>query len=681
MCRLATHEDLYQMLCEHSDISAACVLFLLATTSFNTWKTNYRSKARTDRRQVLVQPDRSTRPANVMMHEGTGSPPRNSFTNNTRTERVACTLHAVEDDFQAKAATATALEQRCSRLQLELGAARDENASEVSSAVTATNERWLRFHRTQRDRTTTAVSWLRWVLAEKRAGAAAVQAAAKQTLQAASAVTIAVEKRAGIIYRELQAEGKTCATLRNCLAKSRQKESRASGDARKMDLENARLMASLRNERARYDYTLKDRYETESAVMTGLRNGMKENHELLTLAEQAAARQAKSTDDLRARVDQLTRELVATQADAHTSREQASKEISAVQSSALAESERAAAVIIALREEAVASNAAATEAATELRTAVAAANDERDAAIAARDDARSTAEELSRALRGCQEDLVRAQNDAASTAANGPQGIDDDTDDTKGGKRCREACDEDHDVRDDFDDDDDDDEDTAEDATSEDDDQTENNATPSNGLAHAKKPRRRNDDGSAGPSLTYGELHALTRASPIVSFFLGGADRKGRYVNQLIAMTDESLEAGHDYIQYIFPTMERSRFARDAPVVNDNDMPALFAHQRPVQETMLRSFCRMLEFYGLELFEDGRDGSVEVEKGPNFDPHARWMTYHGDTPDHNALRLTRILTSLRLFSLERYADALKIYLLQSLPQLSRHPSRAYWERA
>lgn len=667
------------MLCEHSDITAACVLFLLATTSFNSWKSNYRSKARTDRRQVLVQSDKSKRPASVMMHEEMGSPPRNPFTNNTITERAVCTLQAVEDELRAKAATATALEQRCSRLQLELGAARGEIASEVSSAVTATNERWLRFRRAERNRTTTAVSWLRWVLAKKRVGAAAVQAEAKHALQAASTATMAAEKRAGIVCRDLQAEGKTCATLRNCLAKSRQKEARAFEDSRKKALENARLMASLRNERARHDYALKHQCETDSAVMTGLRNGLKEHRELLARAEQAAARQAKSSDDLRARVDQLARELVASQADAHTSREQASKEILAVQSSAVAESERAAAVIIALREEAVTSNAAASEAAAELRAAVAAASDERDAAIAARDDARSTAEEPSRAVRGCQEDLVRARNDAASTAANGPQGIDDDTDDTKGAKRCREACDGDHDVRDDFDDDDDD---TTEDATSEDDDQTENNATPSNGLAHAKKPRRRSDDASAVPSLTYyGELHALTRASPIVSFFLGGADRKGRYVNQLIAMTDESLEAGHDYIQYIFPTTERSRFARDAPVVNDDDMLALFAHQRPVQETMLRCFCRMLEFYGLELFEGGGDGSVEVEKGANFNPHARWMTYHGDTPDHNALRLTRILTSLRLFSLERHADALKFCLLQSLPQLSRHPSRAYWEGA
>ena len=89
------------------------------------------------------------------------------------------------------------------------------------------------------------------------------------------------------------------------------------------------------------------------------------------------------------------------------------------------------------------------------------------------------------------------------------------------------------------------------------------------------------------------------------------------------------------------------------------------------QRNMVSALGRMLTFYGLMVVQRG-DG-VLVVKGGNFDPNASWM----EPSNHNALRLTRIITSLRLFKLDSHADALQAFLC-GLPELTGHPSRPYW---
>lgn len=46
--------------------------------------------------------------------------------------------------------------------------------------------------------------------------------------------------------------------------------------------------------------------------------------------------------------------------------------------------------------------------------------------------------------------------------------------------------------------------------------------------------------------------------SPIVDFYLGGQDSKGRTLDDILAFSDQQFEAGHDFIQWIFPLHEKS---------------------------------------------------------------------------------------------------------------------------
>jgi hypothetical protein len=67
---------------------------------------------------------------------------------------------------------------------------------------------------------------------------------------------------------------------------------------------------------------------------------------------------------------------------------------------------------------------------------------------------------------------------------------------------------------------------------------------------------------------------------------------------------------------------------------------------------MVKSFIRMMRFYGLELSEDS-DG-ITLGQGSNWtERKSNWLS----TGNHNFLRITRILTSLRLLGLNDYAHA------------------------
>ena len=47
-------------------------------------------------------------------------------------------------------------------------------------------------------------------------------------------------------------------------------------------------------------------------------------------------------------------------------------------------------------------------------------------------------------------------------------------------------------------------------------------------------------------------------ADPIVTFYSGGADDRGRTLEQILAWADDRLESVHDYIQWVFPTIAPS---------------------------------------------------------------------------------------------------------------------------
>ncbi|MBI2687258.1 MAG: hypothetical protein HYX27_13145 [Acidobacteria bacterium] len=129
-------------------------------------------------------------------------------------------------------------------------------------------------------------------------------------------------------------------------------------------------------------------------------------------------------------------------------------------------------------------------------------------------------------------------------------------------------------------------------------------------------------------------------ASRWVTFYRGaGPDSEGRMLAEILAWDDELLEAVHDYIQWLFPLSEPSMFNSSAPLLSESDVAAARS-DLTIQANIRAAFARMLRFYGLTADTDGRP--------------KQWVC----AADHNHLRITRILRSLRLLGFQEEAQRL-----------------------
>ena len=112
-------------------------------------------------------------------------------------------------------------------------------------------------------------------------------------------------------------------------------------------------------------------------------------------------------------------------------------------------------------------------------------------------------------------------------------------------------------------------------------------------------------------------------AGPLHAFLAGvGRDGRGRLAADVLGFPDRDLEAVHDYIQWLFPLPTRSAAQPHSPILTPTEIAAIKADPRAV-DTLKVATERMLRFY--------QDTSW-------------WLSPH----DHNHLRITRILHSLRL---------------------------------
>ena len=131
-------------------------------------------------------------------------------------------------------------------------------------------------------------------------------------------------------------------------------------------------------------------------------------------------------------------------------------------------------------------------------------------------------------------------------------------------------------------------------------------------------------------------------------FFAGGADDDGRTSDEILGWDDARLEMVHDYIQWIFPLPERSGANPWAPVLDAATIAAI-RNDAEMQGRLRAGLQRMLAFYGFALEGDA------VVQGPRFAAASRNWLHAGN---HNHLRLTRMLRSLRVLGLEGEAAAL-----------------------
>jgi hypothetical protein len=161
-----------------------------------------------------------------------------------------------------------------------------------------------------------------------------------------------------------------------------------------------------------------------------------------------------------------------------------------------------------------------------------------------------------------------------------------------------------------------------------------------------------------------------------MDFYRGNSpDSEGRRLMEVWAFSDDDLELAHDWVQWLFPLREPSRFNPDAPLLTDEEVAA-FQTDPLLHGNLRRSFERFLAFLGLEWIEGGR-----VTEGPNFPARVPEVWSY---PNHNWLRITRVLSSLRLLGLGDEARAL-YDRLKALYTSRRFPITAdtfkYWSEA
>jgi hypothetical protein len=156
--------------------------------------------------------------------------------------------------------------------------------------------------------------------------------------------------------------------------------------------------------------------------------------------------------------------------------------------------------------------------------------------------------------------------------------------------------------------------------------------------------RRNRNTRKSSPITTHAE-HKLS------NFYEGtGPDHRGRHLAAIWDWSDDELERVHDYIQWLFPLREKSGFNPDAPLLDDATAQE-FRERPELQANLRRSFLRMLKFYGLE--SRGADPPA-IHPSKSFPSRStNWLT----PSNHNHLRITRILKSLRELGLDPEAQA------------------------
>lgn len=145
----------------------------------------------------------------------------------------------------------------------------------------------------------------------------------------------------------------------------------------------------------------------------------------------------------------------------------------------------------------------------------------------------------------------------------------------------------------------------------------------------------------------------------IAAFLEGeGPDARGRTLFDVLAMNDAALERNHDFIQWLFPLREPSRAVPDAPVLTDAEVEAI-RESSMAQCALAAATDRMDAFY--RATHD-------------------WLMPN----DHNHLRITRIILSLRLLVGDEQADGFRAAILSRV-EATRAPvsarSRGYWTTA
>ena len=135
-------------------------------------------------------------------------------------------------------------------------------------------------------------------------------------------------------------------------------------------------------------------------------------------------------------------------------------------------------------------------------------------------------------------------------------------------------------------------------------------------------------------------------------------DYRGRILAMILQQTDHQAETTHDYIQWLFPIDEPSRSVIGAPVLNELDIEDI-RHSELAQQNLVKSASWFRGF---------------------LERNVHWLTKY----DHNHLRITRVIKSLRLLASDEAADSFRdkvLALAGDNLNLVDQKARGFWTNA
>mmetsp|Transcript_115111 Transcript_115111/g.245984 ORF Transcript_115111/g.245984 Transcript_115111/m.245984 type:complete len:217 (+) Transcript_115111:2-652(+) len=169
-------------------------------------------------------------------------------------------------------------------------------------------------------------------------------------------------------------------------------------------------------------------------------------------------------------------------------------------------------------------------------------------------------------------------------------------------------------------------------------------------------------------------------AEDFLKFYRGeGADSSGRTLEEIWKWDDEELEHVHDWVQWVFPSDEESMFNPFAPEFPP-ELQEKVKKDVKIMANLRKSFDVYLAFMGFHYDEEKRI----VERTDAFEIKARNWLQVMFGPNHNWLRLSRVLNCMRLVGETDRKDALYMALERVYVE-GRIPSRfsvtlEYWQK-
>jgi hypothetical protein len=151
------------------------------------------------------------------------------------------------------------------------------------------------------------------------------------------------------------------------------------------------------------------------------------------------------------------------------------------------------------------------------------------------------------------------------------------------------------------------------------------------------------------------------------------SNEEGYYFDQVMKFNKTELERFHCFIQYLFPLLEPSEKVRTAPIITQEEID-IFKSDHLIRTKLKKAFFKMLDFYRLSYCKNGK--SIEIKKEVEL---LWWVKPY----DHNLLRMTRMLKSMKLLGYFDYS----LSLFEVLKEYKNHhnefikKSYLFWENA